>query len=271
MVSTARDGTCFEWHGAGGPAVALIHGLGLNRHMWQWQLPALTPGYRVLVYDLYGHGDSPKPPSQANLTLFSDQLRRLLDEGDVERCAVAGFSLGGMIARRFALDHADRLSALAILNSAHERTEAQRDAILKRVAQTREQGPAATVEAALGRWFSDDFRAGNPDVMDLVRRWVMANDKGVYPDIYQVLADGVDEIVEPIKTIRCPTLVMTGKEDFGNSPEMTEAIARNIAGARAVVLPGLRHMALAEAPEVFNQALVSFLDQALAATREHTG
>lgn len=266
MASTASDGTRFEWHGDDGPAVALIHGLGLNRHMWQWQLPALTPRYRVLVYDLYGHGESPKPPSQANLALFSDQLRRLLDEADVERCALGGFSLGGMIARRFALDHADRLSALAILNSAHERTEAQRDAILKRVAQVREQGPSSTVEAALERWFSDDFRAGNPDVMDLVRRWVMANDKEVYPDIYRVLADGVDEIVEPIRTIRCPTLVMTGEQDFGNSPEMTKAIAEGIAGARAMILPGLRHMALAEAPAVFNQALVSFLDEALAET-----
>lgn len=264
MVSTASDGTRFEWRGDDGPAVALIHGLGLNRQMWQWQLPVLAPRYRVLAYDLYGHGDSPRPPSPANLTLFSDQLRRLLDESDVERCAVVGFSLGGMIARRFALDHADRLSALAILNSAHERTAAQRDAILKRVEQAREQGPSSTVEAALERWFSDDFRAGNPDVLDLVRQWVMANDKEVYPDIYRVLADGVDEIVEPIKTIRCPTLVMTGEEDFGNSPEMTRAIAESIAGARAVVLPGLRHMALAEAPEVFNQALVSFLDQVLA-------
>jgi len=263
MVSTASDGTRFEWRGDGGPAVALIHGLGLNRQMWQWQLPALVPRYRVLVYDLYGHGDSPRPPSAANLTLFSDQLRRLLDESDVKRCAVVGFSLGGMIARRFALDHADRLSALAILNSAHERTAAQRDAILKRVEQVREQGPSATVEAALKRWFSDDFRAGNPDVLDLVRQWVMANDKEVYPGIYRVLANGVGEIVEPIKTIRCPTLVMTGEEDFGNSPEMTRAIAESIAGARAVILPGLRHMALAEAPEVFNQALVSFLDQAL--------
>ncbi len=266
MVGIASDGTRFEWHDGGGPAVVLIHGLGLNRHMWQWQLPALTPRYRVLVYDLYGHGESPKPPGRANLTLFSDQLRRLLDESDVERCAVAGFSLGGMIARRFALDHADRLSALAILSSAHERTEAQRDAILTRVAQARQQGPSATVEAALERWFSADFRADNPDVVDLVRRWVMANDKEVYPDIYRVLADGVDEIVEPIKAIRCPTLVMTGEEDLGNSPEMTKAMAECIAGARAVVLPGLRHMALAEAPEVFNHALLAFLDRALAET-----
>ena len=96
-------------------------------------------------------------------------------------------------------------------------------------------------------------------MLDLVRRWVLANDKAVYPEIYQVLAVGVEELIAPDPPVSCPALIMTGDEDFGNSPEMSEAIAREILGSRCVVLPGLRHMAMAEAPERFNAELLSFL------------
>lgn len=261
MTQFAPNGSCYEWHGQG-PVVALVHGLGLNRHMWRWQLPALTPRYRVLTYDLYGHGESAKPPVRPSLTMFSDQLEGLLQACNEQRCAVVGFSLGGMIARKFALDHPSRASALAILNSAHDRTSAERAAILKRVEQARQSGPDATVEAALERWFTAEFRTQNPARMDLIRKWITGNDPAVYPEIYRVLAEGDAEIAEPIAKIRCPTLVMTGEDDLGNSPRMAEAMADAIPGARAIVLPGLRHMGLAEDPTAFNDLLVSFLDDA---------
>ena len=53
--------TAYDIKGSG-PAVVLIHGLGLNRKMWQWQLDALTPHFKVIYYDLLGHGESAKPP-----------------------------------------------------------------------------------------------------------------------------------------------------------------------------------------------------------------
>lgn len=261
MAETAEDGTVYEWHGDSGPVVALIHGLGVRRAMWQWQLGALSEKHRVLIYDLHGHGDSPAPASKPDLSLFSDQLLRLLDETGIHACAVMGFSLGGMICRRFAMDNPERVSALGILHSAHRRDAAAQAAILKRVGQARRDGPAATIEAALERWFTDRFRAANPQTIELVRAWVMANDSRVYPGIYQVLADGVEELIAPSPTLSCPALVMTGDEDFGNSPAMSKAIAAEIPGARLVVLSGLRHMALAEDPARVNEVLLSFLDQ----------
>jgi pimeloyl-ACP methyl ester carboxylesterase len=124
--------TAYDMQGSG-PAVALIHGLGLNRRMWQWQLPALVPHFSVLSYDLLGHGESASPAGVPDLTLFSEQLLRIMDSLGVERAAIVGFSLGGMIARRFGIDHPDRLWAMVILHSAHDRTSAQREAVTKRV------------------------------------------------------------------------------------------------------------------------------------------
>jgi pimeloyl-ACP methyl ester carboxylesterase len=265
----ASDGTRYEQSPAAGadaalPPVVLIHGLGLNRLMWQWQTLALAPHYGVITYDLYGHGESPPPPGAPSLSLFAGQLLRLMDELRIDRAAIAGFSLGGMIARRFAMDHGDRLSALAILNSPHRRDPRAHQAIQARVVQARRDGPQATVEAALERWFNGDFRRAHPEVMDLVRRWVTANDRAVYADIYQVLVDGVGELIAPNPPITCPSLVLTGEADDGNSPAMTMSIAAEIPGARTVILPGLRHMGMVEAPALFNRELTAFLQSAAA-------
>lgn len=261
MARRGWNGTTFEITKGMGPAVVLIHGLGLNRQSWQWQVPALARRYRVVTYDLFGHGDACDPPEAPSLALFAAQLAGLLDHLQIQKAAVLGFSLGGMIARRFAMDHQSRLWALGILHSAHCRDGVAQEAVEARAHQARTDGPAATAEAALRRWFSDAYRLRNPEMMDLVRGWILANRSGVYADIYQVLAGGVAELVKPRPAISAPSLVMTGDEDHGNSSEMSSAIAAEIPGSSLVILNGLRHMAMAEAPDVFNAELLSFLDR----------
>ena len=254
--------TAWERHGSG-PTVVLIHGFGLNRAMWQWQLPALAPHFTVLTYDLLGHGESPPPAGTPSLAMFSRQLLGLMDRCDIDRAALVGFSLGGMIARRAALDHADRLSALAILNSPHDRSPAEREAVRLRVRQTEAQGPSANVKPALERWFTPAFRAEAPETIALVRAWIAGNDPALYPRIYRVLAEGDAELVQGLERIACPTLVMTGEDDPGNTPAMARTMAGRIPGARLAILPGLRHMALAEAPQAVNAPLRAFLRNAL--------
>ena len=262
-MSAARAGaTAWEQHGAG-PPVVLVHGFGLNRAMWQWQLPALVPHFRVLTYDLLGHGESAPPAGTPDLAMFAAQLCGLIERCGIARAAVVGFSLGGMIARRFALDHADRLAALAVLNTPHDRSPAEREAVRARVRQTEAEGPSANLEPALERWFTPAFRAKAPETIALVRDWIMGNDPRLYPRIYRVLAEGDAEIADGLERIACPTLVMTGADDPGNTPAMARAMAGLIPGARLAILPGLRHMALAEAPEAINAPLAAFLRDAL--------
>jgi pimeloyl-ACP methyl ester carboxylesterase len=260
----APDGTAHAWHGPeGAPAVVLVHGFGLNRAMWQWQLPALARRFRVLTYDLYGHGESAAPPRAPDLALFAEQLLGLLDAAGLPRAAVAGFSLGGMIARRAAMAAPDRIRALAILNSPHTRTAEDQAAIEARVARARAEGPGASVEPALARWFTPAFREAAPETMACVRRWLRANDPASYAANYEVLAHGVAAVVAPDPPIRCPALVMAAEHDPGQGPEMARAIAAEIPGAELAILPGLRHMALAEAPDAVTAPLMRFLERAL--------
>ena len=143
---------------------------------------------------------------------------------------------------------------------ARERVLHLRLPLIARVDQAREMGPSSTVEAALERWFTAPFRVANPEMMEVVRGWVTANQKSIYHTIYRVLATGIDEILAPDPAISCPALIITGDEDYGNGPEMTQAIAAEISGAQAVVLKGQRHMALAESPDAVNRPIRTFLD-----------
>lgn len=249
------------------PPVLLIHGLGLNAGMWRWLTPALAERHRVIAYDLWGHGESPPPPGAPDLALFAEQAAAVMDRARIPRAAVVGFSLGGMIARKLAQDGPGRVAALAILHSPHRRAPEAQAAVEARVALAASEGPSATVDAALERWFTAAFRAARPDVIETVRRWVLANDPALYPASYAVLAHGVEEVVAPDPPIRVPALVMTAREDHGNGPEMTRAIAAEIEGAEVVILEGLRHMAPAEAPERVAAPLLAFLDRALAGVR----
>ena len=116
----APDGTRYALRGPeGAPVVVMIHGLGLNRACWQWTMPALTDSYRVLSYDLYGHGGSADPPAAPSLTLFSQQLSDLMDHCRIPRAVITGFSLGGMIARRFAQDNPNRAQGVILRGLRH--------------------------------------------------------------------------------------------------------------------------------------------------------
>lgn len=258
-----RD-TSYRIDGTGTPLV-LVHGMGLNLSMWDWQLPALSPHFRTIRYDLLGHGESEKAIKDYEMVDFVDQLARLLDGLSVERCALAGFSLGGLIVQAFTLAHPDRVSALAILCAGHDRSDEERAGMLERLEMAQQQSHIATVEMALERWFTEGFAARQPDVIDTVRRWMTDNDPAVYPLIYKVLATGDKPLARAIAKIACPTLVLACELDTGNSPEMAHRMAALIPNARAAIVPGLKHMGLAENPAAIGDILVPFLRDSTAA------
>ena len=262
MPETSSNGSVFELSGPeDAPVVVLIHGLGLNRQIWESYVSRLAHRYRVLSYDLFGHGQSAPPPGTPSLTLFSEQLLSLLDELTIDQCSIIGFSLGGMINRRFAMDHPERLRALGILNSPHEREPEAQELVEQRALDSAVGGPGTTLDATLERWFTSEFRASNPDFVARVREWVLANDPENYALCRQVLAFGVIELIRPEPPITHPTLIMTCENDSGSTPEMSQSIAGEIKGSQVIIVPGLQHMGLTENPSFFITALVEFLEQ----------
>ena len=248
---------------ANAPVLALIHGLGLTRETWGGMLPALSERYSILNYDLYGHGQSAPPPQKPDLSLYARQLRDLMDETGIGEAALVGFSLGGMINRRFAMDFPGRAAALAILNSPHERSPEAQKTVEQRAADTGAGGPGATLDATIERWFTPEFRRRRDDVIRKIRRRVLANDPITYAQCREVLAHGVIELIRPEPPITHPTIAITCENDSGSTPAMSHAIASEISGAEVVIIPGLRHMGLVERPEMFADPILEFLDRTL--------
>lgn len=254
--------TAFDLSGPpNAPAIVLIHGLGLTRALtWAQIGPALAERYRVLRYDLPGHGDSALPDGPVSLSSLADQLVNLMDQTGIAHAALVGFSLGGMINRRVAMDHPDRVAALAILNSPHERDPARQTALEDRVRNTGTDGPSAGLDDTLARWFTKDFRRDQPRTVEQVRQIVLANDPANYAAHLSVLVSGVTELIRPAPPISHPTLVLTCENDSGSSPQMARTIGSEIAGADINIVPGLQHLGLIEEPALFSEAVRRFLD-----------
>lgn len=234
--------------------------------MWRDFAAALQADYRVLAYDLFGHGESAPPPAAPSLALFSAQLRDLLDAQGVASCAAVGFSLGGMICRRFAIDHPPRAAALGVFNSPHERSRAAQLEVESRaagVASGASRDIEATVDAALARWFTPAFRAARPDYIAQTRAQLLANDPAIYAQCRRVLADGVAELIRPEPPPACPALVMTCENDSGSTPAMSRAIAAELPAAQLRIVPKLQHMGLVESPHKFIAPLRQFLAKSM--------
>ena len=256
---TSRDGVAINFEVEGrGRHVTLLHGVGSHLQAWDDVAASLRDDFTLLRYDLRGHGKSGKPPGPYSLDDYVADLAALLDAQSVDRTTLVGFSFGGMIAPAFTVRHPERVRALGIVSAVAGRTPEQRAAVVKRADELGRGGASMTVSAAIERWFTPEFRAQNPDIIERQIQRVLGNDPGGYAAAYRVFAES--DPIDDLSKIRCPTLVMTGEHDPGSTPTMAMAIHERIAGSRLVILPRYRHSLLIEATAEVVGELRAFLD-----------
>ena len=261
MTQKTNDGTAYWVHGdAAKPAVVLIHGLGLSHQLFDPMLTAFSAHFHTITYDLYGHGQSAPPPQTASLALYSQQIVRLLDHLGIEQAHVVGFSIGGMINRRFAMDFPHRLNRLVIWNSPHDRGEKAQREVEARAKLVHEEGTMSTLDAAITRWFTPEFIREQPDQVDRVRQWRSEANAEGYAQAAWVLAHGVRELIDADSAIGAPTLVMTCEHDSGSTVQHMWQIAAEIPGGAEVMdVPALKHLGLMEDPQAFSAPTIEFL------------
>lgn len=233
----------------------LVHGVGLDRHMWTSFAAALARPTRT--YDLIGLGHGPHPPGPYSLTLYA---RQLADVAEGEVVDVVGFSMGALVAQRFALDHPTQVRRLVLVSSVFARSPSERAAIVARVAEVRNGGHLATVEPALRRWFTAGFAERHPDVVEVVRQRLLANDVDAYAYAYEVFACGDAELAPLVREIAVPTLIVNGELDERSTPDMARRQTAAMGNARCVIMPGLRHLIPVEAPTALAAVVSPFLN-----------
>lgn len=265
-------GTCYSVYtpSAGKPAetVVLIHGVGMNQSVWAPQIAALTNRYRVVVYDMLGHGGSALPSAQPSLGEYAAQLAKLLDALDLTTAHVIGHSMGALVALEFALTYPARTLSVVALNAVYDRTPEQRAAVLNRAATLDATSAVAGVDATLARWFGDPIPAHLTEAARAVRSLLVSVDPVGYARTYQLFASSDDAHVGRLAQLAVPALFLTGECDPNSSPHMSHAMAAVAPFGRAEVIAKERHMMNVTEPALVNERLLAFLNDAQRAVPE---
>lgn len=242
--------------GAGGTPAVLVHAIGCDHAMWDGVVPALA-GRRVVRVDLRGHGASPVPAGPYTLEGLADDVAALLDRLGIERADWVGLSLGGMVGQAFALRHAGRLRRLVVANTTSGYGPEGRALWETRAKTVTEGGMRSILDMAMGRYFSPEFRAAHPEVVERIAARFLATDPAGYAGCCHAIA--ALDFTGRLGAIASPALVIAGGADVATTPQMGEAMARAIPDARLEVIPGVAHLGAVEAPERFGQLLRDFL------------
>lgn len=239
--------------------IVLVHGVGLDRHMWAPFADAL--GQPVVTYDMLGLGDAPKPAGPYSLRMYAEQLHDVATTTGTTPIDVVGFSMGALVAQRFAADNPRLVRRMLLVSGVFDRTADERAAIVTRVAEVRAGGYLDSVEPALERWFTPAFAASHPDTVNTVRARMLANEVRPYADAYEVFATGDEELVPLVHRITAPTLVVTGADDQRSTPLMAERLAAALPNGRVEVVPGVRHLLPLEQPDLLAALVRDFLHE----------
>jgi 3-oxoadipate enol-lactonase len=255
----------YEWHGQEtGTPVVLVMGLGGDSTVWAFQLAALAPRYRVLVFDNRGAGRSDAPDAPYTTRGMAADLLGLLDVLGVARAHLVGLSLGGAIAQEAALAAPARVASLQ-LHATWPGPHPYFEMLVRTVRLARARFEPEAFYRALAVWlFTPACFAERPDLVELVVQ--RATEHPFPPPLHGYLRQTEAVLAHDARTrltaIRCPTLVAVGSQDLLTPPFFAAELAGRIPGARLAILPDLGHGALWEAPEAFNQVCLDFLADA---------
>jgi 3-oxoadipate enol-lactonase len=240
-----------------GPAVVMLHCLGVDHRLWDHAAAALSPDHCVIRYDFPGHHESAVPDAGYTIEDLSAQLGEILDAERVERATLVGISLGGLVAQHFAATEPARVERLVLADTTPRYTEVAQRRWAERAATARSAGVASMTEALLGVWFTPDFvAAGGPAVTYVRDCFARVSGEG-YAKACEALA-GAD-LRMLLADIEAPTLIVCGDEDVPDFLLAARAFARIIEGARIAWLSPARHAAPLQQPEKFAEALREFL------------
>ncbi|MBW1699330.1 MAG: 3-oxoadipate enol-lactonase [Deltaproteobacteria bacterium] len=241
----------------GAPVVMLSHSLGSSLEMWDPQMPALEPHFRVLRYDTRGHGESDTPEGPYSLEQLGADAVGFMDALDIERVHWVGLSMGGMIGQCIALNYPDRLITLALCDTAAVMPPESKQIRQERIDIARSQGMAALAQSTMERWFTEPYLKQNPPQVERIRNIFLKTPVAGYVGCMEA----IDQLnyLERLSEINKPTLIIVGEEDLGTPVSASKSMDERISDSTLVMLKSAAHLSNVEQAEAFNDALIRFL------------
>lgn len=241
---------------ADAPVVMLAHGIMTTHRVWDAFAARLSSNWRVLRYDLRGHGGTAVTPAPYTIEQLAGDALGLLDALEICSAHFIGTSLGGMIGQWLGAWHGERLQSLTLANTTA--VQVAPAAWAQRIETARREGLAPLVEATLERWFTPEFVRGGREPMDRMRALAQATPAEGFIGCAAAVRDLAQ--ADLLARIRTRTLVIAGEHDTATPPTEAQQIVKHVSGAMVVSLPAA-HQAAFECPEEFFQCWSRWVNQ----------
>jgi pimeloyl-ACP methyl ester carboxylesterase len=251
----------YDIHGDG-PPLLFIHGLGSCLEDWEYQVADFARAYRVIRFDLRGHGASDKPAGPYSIAMFADDAAALLRALEIADAHVVGISMGGAVAFQLTLDHPQLVKTLTVVNSGPEavvRNWREKLGVWLRGVIVRKKGVAKLARAIGPRLFP---QPENQSVRAAFEERLARNGKEPYLHAFHALIGW--SVMERLGDIRCPVYVISADQDY-TPLSFKQAYVAKLPNARLEVIEDSRHALPMEKPAAFNAVLARLLGSAPAA------
>jgi 3-oxoadipate enol-lactonase len=237
----------------GAPWLVLSHSLACTVRMWDPQVAALKDRFRILNYDMRGHGASAAPAGAYSLEMLADDVLGLMKECRIQKARFVGLSIGGMIGQTLALKSPGSFEKMVLADTTHTQSAEMVKSWDERIGIARAQGMKALLASTMERWFTPAFRE-RPEAQKIAELIVATPVNG-----YAGCGEAIKKLntTARLKDIRLPVLALTGESDAAAAG--TRYIGEQIPGAKFVSIAQAAHIANIEQPEKFTQALRDFL------------
>jgi 3-oxoadipate enol-lactonase len=259
MFQVRRDGCGLSYYVEGdprAPPLLLLNSLGTTHDLWAPQVEGLASVFRLIRCDTRGHGASDAPDGDYTIEMLGLDAVAILDAAGATRAHVCGLSLGGLTAMWLGVHAAARVDTLVLASTAARICDARfwQD----RIDHVRASGLPPLAEGSMGRWFTDRFRAGHPEIVARYRRMLESCPAAGYASCCAALRDG--DLRGEIGGIAAAALVIAGAQDPVTPVAEADAVRARIHDARVTVLDAA-HLANVEQGDAFNARVLAFINE----------
>jgi 3-oxoadipate enol-lactonase len=237
----------------GAPWLVLSHSLACSVRMWDPTIAAFKDSYRILNYDMRGHGATSAPKVPYTLDMLADDVLALTKELKIEKAAYCGLSIGGMIGQTIALRGKHPFEKMVFADTTHTQPPEALKQWEDRIRVAESKGMAGLLDSTMERWFTPPFRASAE--AKKIAALILATPVAGYVGCGRAIM-GLNTTAR-LKEIKVPVLAITGNDD--GAAGGTKFIGETVPGAKFVGIPQASHIANVEQPEAFNRALRDFL------------
>lgn len=271
-MASATDGAVYSESRGAGPPLVFIHGAWVSRQMWAPQVEAFADEHRVVTFDIRGHGRTGRPDGEdLTVDLFADDLRELLESLGAADPVLCGLSLGGLIAKRYAIEYPDEVRGLFLADTVRSvppvpfpQTSLGKELLFPKASLyslVRTMGAPSVYRLLLG---GIEATSGRPWIVhDRVRDYVMGEVAQFGPSDFVGVFDSLYDY-EPCdcRSIDVPTAIAIGDHEMPPIVAQNRSLARRIDGADLSIIPEAGHVSNLDNPEAFNRTLGGFLAEA---------